>query len=108
MSINLVDQERKKLFQFLFLHGHKLSDNERTMINQSWERGLEKCPQGSQLKYVIEEAYELITDISDVGSHHTSDVDLFLRVGMGQHETPALAYEHRHLLAGVPQLASMP
>lgn len=105
MIVDTVAQERAKFLQFLFLHGDKLTEDERTLLNHSWERALDICPQGSQLKYVVEEAYELITDVSDVAHTHPDAAPVLLHMGVDQVSPPPLAHQRGHLLASLPQLA---
>lgn len=52
---------RKQLREFQRIHGDKIADWISIYIGQVWNTALEKDPSGGQLKYVVEEAYELVS-----------------------------------------------
>ena len=51
---------RKQLREFQNLHGNKIPSWMSIYIGQVWNTALEKDPSGGQLKYVVQEAYELV------------------------------------------------
>lgn len=51
---------RKEMRKVQMELGHKITPVMSIWIGQSWERALEKDPEGSQLKYVIEEIREML------------------------------------------------
>lgn len=52
---------RKELRRLQLLHGHRTSPTLSIYIGQIWESALQKDPEGSQLKYVLEEIKELMS-----------------------------------------------
>lgn len=56
---NTVMEIRKAFRRFQLVHGHKITPSLSIYIGEIWESALEKDPEGSQLKYVLEELKEL-------------------------------------------------
>lgn len=51
---------RKEMRKLQMSHGHKFTPQLTVYIGNVWNSALEKDPEGSQLKYVIEELKELV------------------------------------------------
>lgn len=60
--VDLVREARRELRAFQVKHGDKIKPWLSIHIAECWEQAMQKDPHGSQLKYVIEEAKELIKE----------------------------------------------
>lgn len=59
--VDQVQEARKELRKLQMTHGHLIEPETSMLFNNIWEEALAKDPEGSQLKYLVEEFKELLT-----------------------------------------------